>query len=90
MNCSHVVLPMNSSSVAAPPVASPGLPSHLASELDRQKKLYDDLLDKTHQIQQVSMIQCSIVCVCACVCVCVRARACVCVCVCVRATKYNR
>ena len=88
INCSSLVLytiPMlcyiyNTSSVAAPPVASPGLPSHLASELDRQKKLYDDLLDKTHQIQQVGVMQSVLsVCVCACACACMR------VCVCVRA-----
>ena len=96
INCSSLVLYTilmlcyiyNTSSVAVPPVASPGLPSHLASELDRQKKLYDDLLDKTHQIQQVGVMQSVLsVCVCVCVRVRVRVRVCVCVCVCSRAIQ---
>ena len=41
-------------------------PDQLASELGKQRRLYDELLDRTQQIQSVWPG----VCVCVCVCVC--------------------
>ena len=55
------------------------LSSQLASELGRQRRLYDDLLDKTQQIQSVCVYVCVGVCVGVCLCVWARVYVCVCV-----------